>query len=43
MIDAHSQVPNATAIDAYVAAMSATTPERVLLGVGGLRRKTQPG
>jgi len=39
LIDAHSHVPNATAIDAYVAAMKRHKVARVvLLGVGGLQK-----
>ena len=40
MIDAHSHVPNATAIDAYVAAMKRHNVLKVvLLGVGGLQKE----
>ena len=39
LIDAHSHVPNATAIDAYVAAMKRHNVLKVvLLGVGGLQK-----
>jgi predicted TIM-barrel fold metal-dependent hydrolase len=39
LIDAHSHVPNATAIDAYVAAMKRHNVVKVvLLGVGGLQK-----
>ena len=39
LIDAHSHVPNATAIDAYVAAMKQHNVVKVvLLGVGGLQK-----
>jgi predicted TIM-barrel fold metal-dependent hydrolase len=39
IIDAHSHVPNATAIDAYVAAMKKHNVSRVvLLGVGGVQK-----
>ena len=39
IIDAHSHVPNATAIDAYVAAMKKHNISRVvLLGVGGVQK-----
>jgi predicted TIM-barrel fold metal-dependent hydrolase len=39
IIDAHSHVPNATAIDAYVAAMKRHNVTRVLLlGVGGVQK-----
>ena len=39
LIDAHSHVPNGTAIDAYVAAMQRHKVTRVvLLGVGGLQK-----
>jgi predicted TIM-barrel fold metal-dependent hydrolase len=39
LIDAHSHVPNATAIDAYVAAMKRHDIARVvLLGVGGVQK-----
>ena len=40
LIDAHSHVPNATAIDAYVAAMKRHNVLKVvLLGVGGLQKE----
>jgi len=40
MIDAHSHVPNATAIDAYVEAMKRHNVARVvLLGVGGIQKE----
>jgi predicted TIM-barrel fold metal-dependent hydrolase len=40
MIDAHSHLPNATAIDAYVAAMKRHNVLKVvLLGVGGLQKE----
>lgn len=40
LIDAHSHLPNATAIDAYVAAMKRHGVTRVvLLGVGGVQRE----
>ena len=40
IIDAHSHVPNATAIDAYVAAMKGHGVTRVvLLGVGGVQKE----
>ena len=40
MIDAHSHVPNATAIDAYVAAMKRHNVTKVvLLGVGGVQKE----
>jgi predicted TIM-barrel fold metal-dependent hydrolase len=40
MIDAHSHVPNATAIDAYVTAMKRHNVLKVvLLGVGGLQKE----
>ena len=40
MIDAHSHVPNATAIDAYVEAMKRQNVARVvLLGVGGVQKE----
>ena len=39
IVDAHSHVPNATAIDAYVAAMKKHNVTRVvLLGVGGVQK-----
>lgn len=39
LIDAHSHVPNATAIDAYVAAMKRHNVSKVvLLGVGGVQK-----
>ena len=39
LIDAHSHVPNATAVDAYVAAMKKHNITRVvLLGVGGVQK-----
>ena len=39
LIDAHSHVPNATAIDAYVAAMKRHNVVKVvLLGVGGVQK-----
>src|SRR3989449_9336606 len=39
LVDAHSHVPNATAIDAYVAAMKRHNVTRiVLLGVGGVQK-----
>jgi predicted TIM-barrel fold metal-dependent hydrolase len=39
LIDAHSHVPNATAIDSYVAAMKRhNVVKMVLLGVGGLQK-----
>jgi predicted TIM-barrel fold metal-dependent hydrolase len=40
LIDAHSHVPNATAIDAYVAAMKRHNISKVvLLGVGGVQKE----
>jgi predicted TIM-barrel fold metal-dependent hydrolase len=40
LIDAHSHLPNATAIDAYVAAMKRHDVSKVLLlGVGGVQRQ----
>jgi predicted TIM-barrel fold metal-dependent hydrolase len=40
LIDAHSHVPNATAIDAYVAAMKRHNVSKVvLLGVGGVQKE----
>ena len=40
IIDAHSHVPNATAIDAYVAAMKRHKIVKVvLLGVGGVQKE----
>lgn len=40
IVDAHSHVPNATAIDAYVAAMKRHNVTRVvLLGVGGVQKE----
>jgi len=40
MIDAHSHVPNAVAIDAYVEAMKRHNVARVvLLGVGGIQKE----
>ena len=39
LIDAHSHLPNATAIDAYVAAMKRHNVAKVvLLGVGGVQK-----
>jgi predicted TIM-barrel fold metal-dependent hydrolase len=39
LVDAHSHIPNATAIDAYVAAMKRHNVAKVvLLGVGGLQK-----
>lgn len=39
LVDAHSHVPNATAVDAYVAAMKRHNVTRViLLGVGGVQK-----
>src|SRR5712692_1443557 len=39
IIDAHSHVPNATAIDAYVTAMKKHNVSKVvLLGVGGVQK-----
>ena len=39
LVDAHSHVPNATAIDAYVAAMKRHNVSKViLLGVGGVQK-----
>src|SRR5262245_34288202 len=39
IVDAHSHVPNATAIDAYVAAMKKHNVTKVvLLGVGGVQK-----
>jgi hypothetical protein len=43
LIDAHSHLPNSTAIDAYVAAMKRHNVLKVvLLGAGGLQNDT-PG
>jgi predicted TIM-barrel fold metal-dependent hydrolase len=40
LVDAHSHVPNATAIDAYVAAMKRHNVSKVvLLGVGGVQKE----
>ena len=40
LVDAHSHVPNATAIDAYVAAMKRHNVKKVvLLGVGGVQKQ----
>jgi len=42
LIDAHAHLPNATAIDAYVAAMRRHNVTRVLLlGVGGVQPDEQ--
>ena len=42
IVDAHSHVPNATAIDAYVAAMKKHNVTKVvLLGVGGVQKDDQ--